>query len=182
MREEWERGASNGRFTRGELECFYLRDEYWCGPLSEDDFTALKEAWKGLSREGEGPLKLEEIRVALYKKKEYKWVVERRWKSPYRYWEGWTGREREGEKFMDQEEREGERFADREENWEGEGEESEDWEESVREADGWGGFPGERESWEGEGEEGRDGEKVTDREESWEGSTGKEESSTDPQA
>ena len=29
-----------------------------------------------MSREGEGPLKLEEIRVALYKKKEYKWVVE----------------------------------------------------------------------------------------------------------
>ena len=48
-----------------------LDDADWFGPLSEEDFTALKGVWKGVPRE-EGPRDLKEIRAALYGKREYR--------------------------------------------------------------------------------------------------------------
>jgi hypothetical protein len=46
--------------------------------------VALKEAWKGIPQK-EGPPNLSEIRVALYKKREYYIAVKWRWDSPYRH-------------------------------------------------------------------------------------------------
>jgi hypothetical protein len=42
-REQWIKGETFG-FTRGQIESFLLNDEFWYGPLSEEDFAALKEA------------------------------------------------------------------------------------------------------------------------------------------
>ena len=64
-----------------------LNDEFWCGPLSEEDFAALKEAWKDIPQK-EGPPDLKEIRTALYKKREYYMAAKWRWDSLYRHWEG----------------------------------------------------------------------------------------------
>ncbi|PMD45830.1 hypothetical protein L207DRAFT_508591 [Hyaloscypha variabilis F] len=137
--ERWR--AGDNWFVRRELESFMLQDQYWPGALSQEDFTALEEAWKGVPRAGEGPPSLAEIRAALYKKREYKSAVERRWKSPYRHWEGWKG---EGE--------------------EEEGEEGEEGEGSWEEVTGGGeGYTGVDEAWEGESEV---WEEVTDERES----------------
>lgn len=86
-KREWEEGAPDGRFIRGDLQRFLLKDEFWYGSLSDEDFEALREAWKGVPRE-EGPPGLEEIRTALYRKREYKGAMERH-KNPYRQWEGY---------------------------------------------------------------------------------------------
>jgi hypothetical protein len=79
----------------------------------------------------EGPPGLEDIRTTLYKKREYREAIRRRWKSPYRYWEGWKreGEEEEGEEGQGTWEgvtggREG--YTGVDEAWEGE---SEVWEE-----------------------------------------------------
>ncbi|KAN0103456.1 hypothetical protein V8E51_011769 [Hyaloscypha variabilis] len=109
-----------------KLESFMLQDQYWPGALSQEDFTALEEAWKGVPRAGEGPPGLAEIRAALYKKREYKSAVERRWKSPYRHWEGWA--EREG--YTGEVLEEGEGYTGVDEAWDGE---SEVWEEVTDE-------------------------------------------------
>jgi hypothetical protein len=60
-----------------------LQDEYWLGPLSREDFTALEESWKGVPREGKGPAGLQEFRTALYKKREYAMTAKWYWDSPY---------------------------------------------------------------------------------------------------
>jgi hypothetical protein len=90
-RERWIKGETFG-FTRGQIESFLLNDEFWYGPLSEEDFAALKEAWKGIPQK-EGPPDLKEICTTLYKKREYYTATKWRWDSPYRHWEGWKGEE-----------------------------------------------------------------------------------------
>jgi hypothetical protein len=168
-----------------EIESFMLRDEYWLGPLSREDFTALKESWKGIPREGGGPAGLQEFRTALYKKREYAITAKWCWDSPYRHWEGWTNKEgpwKEMEGFASmgsgyislQEKREGlqreeslvkglQGDMDREESWEGLTDEEGS---STGLQDGWGGFPGENEAWEGP----REGGSFAGRIEAWEGS------------
>jgi hypothetical protein len=82
-KQAWERGDPYGFTNRRELESFMLKDKFWLGPLNEDDFKALEEAWKGVPRE-EGPSNLKEIREALYKKEEYKWFIKAGLRDPFR--------------------------------------------------------------------------------------------------
>jgi hypothetical protein len=89
QRQEWERGDPNMLVYRREIESFMLKDEFWLGPLSQDDFRALEEAWKGVPRE-EGPSNLKEIRDALYKKEEYKWFIKAGLRDLFRQWDGYT--------------------------------------------------------------------------------------------
>jgi hypothetical protein len=169
-----------------EIESFMLQDEHWLGPLSREDFMALEESWKGVPRDGEGPTGLQELRTALYKKREYARAAKWCWDSPYRHWEGWTNKEgpwEEMEGFASmgsgyigsQEKREGLRIeeslaegsqgdTDREESWEGLTDEEGS---CTGLQDGWGGFPGENEAREGpRGERGSS----ASRSEAWESS------------
>ena len=184
-REQWAKGESWGMVQR-EIESFMLQDEHWLGPLSREDFMALEESWKGVPRDGEGPTGLQELRTALYKKREYARAAKWCWDSPYRHWEGWTNKEglwEEMEGFASmgsgyigsQEKREGLRIeeslaegsqgdTDREESWEGLTDEEGS---CTGLQDGWGGFPGENEAREGpRGERGSS----ASRSEAWESS------------
>ncbi|KAN0108529.1 hypothetical protein V8E51_008271 [Hyaloscypha variabilis] len=93
-------GEETGDVVRGTGEV--ESGGYLHGLLSDEDFTALEEAWKGVPRV-EGPLGLIEIRAALYKKREY------------RESEGWKGKgdEEEGEDL------DGESFTDGQDSWGG---------------------------------------------------------------
>ena len=114
--ERWRVGE--GGFRQYEIESFMLDDADWYGPLSEEDFAALEEAWKGVSRK-EGPRDLRETRAALYKKREY-----RRLRQKTQYWQwpgytnlrevGWEGWEEQVEEDGEEEQREKQG-----EDWEG---------------------------------------------------------------
>jgi hypothetical protein len=163
-KQAWERGVDGFRIQ--ELESFMLKDEFWLGPLSQDDFKALEEAWKGVPRE-EGPLNLKEIREALYKKEEYKWFIKAGLRDPFRQWDGYTDPQEESSR---------EESCDPRRRWKG-------WEDGGRTGlqEGSTGLHKGREessreeSWEDTWEETwDDGSRAREesQEESWEGSTG----------
>jgi hypothetical protein len=185
QRQEWEKGDPNMLVNRREIESFMLKDEFWLGPLNEDDFKALKEMWKSRDQEPEG---LKEFREALYKKEEYKWFIKAGLRDPFRQWDGytdpqeessreesydpgrrWKGWEdggrtglQEGSTGLHKGREESSREESREDTWE------ETWDDGLRareesQEESWEGSTGLQESWD---------ESSRIREESWEGSTG----------